>query len=398
MDMIGMLSAWSPVVATVTLVSTGILAIIYAVGSLLSNEQMKKWASIEAVEVIYSIIIIAVALFIFALADSAAEGVIGAVHPGGPALCTALISHPDYHGLPCHLAVSKNFFHSIFDEGQDFSWGILRSYMWFSIFSSFGISNDFFEHTFGSASFSPFVGFFDVPLAVYGLMFDYSMKALMIAKFQEALVVFIGNSLSPVLFVVGAVLRAFPLSRKLGGLLMAIAVSLYYVYPIFFVMGSVVFDSIALRAPNGDVFGITYADLSSVQASPDYDLSTIYTEEQLESGEAFLDYSAQVGNVCQQERADAEGKIEQTSAWSNTLSKMDWEVFVPMSVDGMMGTMGGGVFGNYFRGGIIDGTSRLVFFTFFFSFIGIMATIASIKSLSPILGGDIEIAGLTHLV
>jgi hypothetical protein len=41
---------------------------------------------------------------------------------------------------------------------------------------------------------------------------------------------------------------------------------------------------------------------------------------------------------------------------------------------------------------------RMVFFSLFFSFLAVMSTIAAIKGLSPLFGGDVEIAGLTHLV
>ena len=52
----------------------------------------------------------------------------------------------------------------------------------------------------------------------------------------------------------------------------------------------------------------------------------------------------------------------------------------------------------YKQGGPVDALSRIAFFSAFFSLFGILATIASIRSLSVTFGGDIEIAGLTHLI
>ena len=46
----------------------------------------------------------------------------------------------------------------------------------------------------------------------------------------------------------------------------------------------------------------------------------------------------------------------------------------------------------------LDLLARLMFFSTFFSFIAVIATIANIKVLSPMLGGDVEIAGLTRLI
>ena len=52
----------------------------------------------------------------------------------------------------------------------------------------------------------------------------------------------------------------------------------------------------------------------------------------------------------------------------------------------------------YKEGGPVDALARIAFFSAFFSLFGILATIASIRSLSVTFGGDIEIAGLTHLI
>jgi hypothetical protein len=49
-------------------------------------------------------------------------------------------------------------------------------------------------------------------------------------------------------------------------------------------------------------------------------------------------------------------------------------------------------------GGVIDATARLVFFSMFFTLLSVFATVGAIKGLSPLLGGDTEIAGLTHLI
>ena len=49
-------------------------------------------------------------------------------------------------------------------------------------------------------------------------------------------------------------------------------------------------------------------------------------------------------------------------------------------------------------GGVIDATARFVFFSMFFALLSIFSTVAATRSLSPLLGGDIELAGLTHLL
>ncbi len=421
MDPIGtLLAIWVPVIAAAVLVSIALSALIYAVGSFLNNEQVKANARMGVVEAFYSIVILVLAGMLFSLANGVAEGVIDASHPA-PNICSSpIFSSPAYQDLPCHLAFAKSFLNSLFAQGADHGFGMLRTNIWFSFISSIGISIDFKEHSMGSPSMSPFSGIFDMPSSTYSYMFDFTSKALMLTKFQEIFISFIGISLGPVLFVVGTVLRAFNLSRRLGGLLMAIAVSLYYVYPIFMVMGGIVFDSIAAAAPDNKVLSAMYVDMGPLYP-PGYtsDGQMIgeagFTDEQIASGEALQAYGGALESICQPTSdEDFDAATTEVSAWTDSLAEMDWWSFATgktfSSIRGFLSpsglTAGGSeatrdsllIQGITGKRGIIDNTSRLVFFSFFFSFLSIMSTIAAIKGISGMLGGDIEIAGLTHLV
>ena len=318
------------------------------------------------------------------------------------------------------IAFSKSFLSTLFAQGADHGYGMLRTNIWFSIISSISISIDFKEHSHGSPSMSPFGGIFEMPSSTYSYMFDFTSKALMLTKFQEIFISFIGISLGPILFVVGTALRAFNLSRRLGGLLMAIAISLYYVYPIFLVMGGIVFDSIAAAAPDNKVLSAMYVDLGPLYPpgyTSDEDMieQAGFTDEQIESGEALQVYGESLESICQPTSdEDFDAATAEISAWTDNLAELDWWSFATgkafsdirgfLSPSGL--TKGGsevtrdsflmqGITG---KRGIIDNTSRLVFFSFFFSFLSIMSTIAAIRGISGMLGGDIEIAGLTHLV
>ena len=48
--------------------------------------------------------------------------------------------------------------------------------------------------------------------------------------------------------------------------------------------------------------------------------------------------------------------------------------------------------------GVLENTAKLLIYATFIPFIVLMGTIAFIKGLSPLLGGDVEIAGITHLI
>ena len=48
--------------------------------------------------------------------------------------------------------------------------------------------------------------------------------------------------------------------------------------------------------------------------------------------------------------------------------------------------------------GVLENTAKLLIYSTFVPFIALMATISFVKGLSPLLGGDVEIAGITHLI
>ncbi|MCL6089353.1 MAG: hypothetical protein M1530_04305 [Candidatus Marsarchaeota archaeon] len=48
--------------------------------------------------------------------------------------------------------------------------------------------------------------------------------------------------------------------------------------------------------------------------------------------------------------------------------------------------------------GVIDNVAKIMIFSLIAPFIAIMVMLAFIKVLSPLLGGDVEIAGLTKLI
>ena len=76
---------------------------------------------------------------------------------------------------------------------------------------------------------------------------------------------------------------------------------------------------------------------------------------------------------------------QREEAWFGEISKVAW--YDRFWIGGM-----------FKAGGIVDTLARLAFFSVFFALLGALATIAAIKNLSIMLGGETEIAGLTHLI
>lgn len=400
-----------PLAGAVILVTVSFISLAYMLGSLLSNEQLKAWARLELTEAFYSAIIIALAFSIFALADTSIESFLNSpgVHPGPP-ICTKLHAYPEYDDYPCHIAVAKNFFSTVFDQSSTYLYSILRQYSRFSLLASVGMNWETIEHSMGSVSFTPFAPYLQIPMAIYSYLFDFGVRSLILLKMQEILLGFINGSVFPVFFVAGAVLRAFPAMRRLGGLMMATAVSLYYVFPAFYVLGSAVFTGMILATPTGEVMEAPDIDFSALNmpyqdpvvttgpngVSMEYTdtQGTTYTRTQQELSSGQLLTLDQSENICKPP-AEKDSGFDVLGEWTYFVGLMAKLLAAPVS-----GVAWGDQFDEWVFGGngIVMGMGRMVFFSLFFSFLAVMSTIAAIKSLSPLFGGDVEIAGLTHLV
>lgn len=382
-----------PVAGAVIMVTVALIALAYMVGSLLSNDQVRAWARMELTEAFYSAVIIALAFSIFYLADTSIAAFLDSpgVHPGPP-VCTHLRSYPEYDQYPCHIAVAKSFLSTVFDHGSTYLYSIIRQYSQFAFLASIGLNVETIEHSMGSMSFSPFSAYLQVPIAIYSYIFDFGVRSLILLKFQEMLLGLINGSIFPVFFVSGAVLRAFPALRRIGGLMMAIAVSFYYVFPAFYVLGSAVYAGMIQATPTGEVLMAPVVDFSALNLPyQDPDMSA-YTKEELASGEHLT--LTQEANICRPP-AEKQSGFDALGEWASFVELMAVNIAAPVSGVAWGEQFDGWVFGN---NGIVMGIGRMVFFSLFFSFLSVMSTIAAIKGLSPLFGGDVEIAGLTHLV
>ena len=414
-----------PLAGILLMLVLSLVALAYMLGSLFSNEQVKTWARMELTEVFYSAVILALGISILTLTDSSIAAFINGSHPMLPGsqmgVCDQLRSFPDYADLPCHIGIAKNFFSTVFDQGVFYLYTLLRQYNRFAYLAGISVTADSVAHVVGSVSFSPFSAYLHIPISVYGYMFDFGIRSLMLLKFQEILIEFVNDSIFPTFFVVGTILRAFPVMRRLGGLMMAIGICFYYVFPAFYGLGSAVFTGMMIAdisnggLNNGDGYVMDWAE---IKFDPQMNMDALAPEAQLQQryangevtvvdpatgasydqdaiarGDPFV-FNEQNSNMCRPSEDNRAG-FGAWDEWTGFVGLLLKLIFFPFS-----GFAWGENFDEWILGehGIVNGVARMVFFSFFFSFLSVMSTIAAIKGLSPLLGGDTEIAGLTHLV
>jgi hypothetical protein len=212
----------------------------------------------------------------------------------------------------------------------------------------------------------PFAGL-GIPVESLKSALDILVKVMMLLKLQQILLNYIELALFPILFVMGIVLRTFFFTRKLGGLLIALAIGLYIVYPMVYViahgMWMTTIDKV--RDPNSLTTDIRSSILKTqLDTDPRYDLNNLLydpgdanNEERLAN---FRENSGGLGIDLGKNIIDGEWLIGER--------------------------------------GVLEKTGILLVYATFVPFIALMTTIGFVRGLSVLLGGDVEIAGLTHLL
>lgn len=433
--------SWVWVAAAAFSIMTAFIALVYALGSILLNEKMKTWAKMELVEVFYSAIIISAALGAIPVIDGVVQGSLGVSNLGDGEhpitqwwvrdseaglkeeefvdICGEDMVRAEYsvyqNLTSCHVRLATYYLRTIFGEARDFAYMIYRSYIWSSMASEFSINVESAFEQAGFFTWTPWRGFFTMGNVIKELSFDWAMKIMQLTKFQELLVRFTATALFPGLFITGAILRTLVFTRRLGGLLLAIGIALYFVFTSFYSFGALIM--LHLKFVAAPAWEVSDANKHGTNDPPI--MNTIYvtgdipmpggtvTDAEMEaqylyfdtmSEEEFADYVEGEGfapdidlgkQLSEAEKEEAfETSQEGFSTWFGDVSRQSM-------IDKVAGVLGP----SYWRSnGFLDVLARLVFFSLFFSLFGIIGTIAAIRSLAMTFGGDIEIAGLTRLI
>ncbi|NYZ74009.1 hypothetical protein H0O00_02615 [Candidatus Micrarchaeota archaeon] len=468
MGLIEMWGSWVGFAGIALGISTVLVAIVYMLSEFLMNDRMKGWAKLELAEIFYSALIISMAITTLPLIDAVVQGaLLGTGTTGtGTAGCaggvtTTWIATTDYgHYTPsktyecldicgapiaaspnsvyngiesCHMRLGIWYMRELFDETKNLAFDTYLSYIWTSMWSEFTINIEFVFEKAGFFTFTPWKGFFTMGNKVKEMCFDWAMKLMMLLKFQEVTLSFIAKAVFPAFFVIGAILRTFTMTRRLGGLLLAIAIALYFVFPAFYAFGALVMLDIkngvwqewtdqdnpanpcnnilqanpddcadppianvmyinaTIPMPGGNGQGYTtWASREKLNYYEGMDAETYlkYIEEGKDSANDATIMNFDLSKNVQATDEEKKQKFEEVSssmdAWKKSAESEN-------KIDDFLSIA-------WTRNGPVDTLARLTFWAVFFSLFSIIGTIAAIRSLSITFGGDIEIAGLTRLI
>lgn len=416
-------------------IAISLASLVYLVGSFLLNDKIKLWAKMELYEIFFSAVIIVLIFMLVSVATDITNLALN-IGAGGTSVTSAYIKIPTASGYTeeyvdlcsdrpifgyenigaCHLRLAIYYFRTLYDEGRVFGYNILRTYSWTSFFSELSVTIQIITEKMGMVMWAPWRGLFVMRNQALEFSFTWITLLMGLNKFQEIFLKFFAVATFPALVVLGGLLRTFTFTRRLGGLLLGIAIAIYFIYSAIYALGGLLIIEIKNEArgawlANNDAnpYGsndppiintlfirkgdsITVGGVGILGSYDDVEKEMLRLDwqkeydEQAREGELRknvappMDLGQKIGDN------EKEGLLEKISSFiKNLFSFLSGRNFLLDRT-------------TWNDGGHIEVTARFTFFSILFSLFAIFGTIASIRSLTMTLGGDIELAGLTRLI
>jgi hypothetical protein len=399
-------------------ISVFLSSIAYMVGTALGDERIKGWGRFEVYEIFYSgvlgVLIASSWMVMIGLSDDIAKS----LDPQG-----YLFALSERDNEPIFLTMAQTYMREIYGEIAYLYTEISKvaSITMFLDSISYSVIAAQLKNVGGSISFSLcplFVGPFNFLMQNITEML---IRVGVITVLQAAILGFI-KSVMPAFIGVGFALRILGPTRKLGGLMMAIGLMLYFVFPMFYVFGSGIYHSLdpvekfaGMRiAKFNSYFGTISIFGSSVSYDKEFDEKLKLYNDYIKSGKLeemnTQELEAGLGQNLQEINREFSGF--DISIPGATRVILDCLLSAPELLGNLVcisrvsaqawnyGILSPFVYDNkvFISEIMFEILANLLFFTTVFSFMALMAMIAGIKGLSPLLGGDVEIAGLTHFI
>lgn len=404
------------------LLMTSVAVITYLLGIFLSNNKLIAWGKKEIVQALFSVvtfwlIIVMVGLVIEPTIEQLLVGSSLSVVPkanlvinsdfknGGvwdaaatdrKCIITKEGNDGNYLEYPVHICIGMKFLDdSSYITEQMMSY-ILLHYNVVKFGETFG-----FKSGLGTGSerieITPLKGA-SIQIEMLEFIWDLLLKSLIFLRLQMVFIDLITQILFPVFLVGGIIMRSFYFTRKLGGFFIAASLSLYFVFPSMYIIGHRVLyetDNFIGINSEGNLQGkyIGY-DIDKLKENAKTNMNDGSDNDIPLYAPKSWDWLEKTFDVFGEDR---EGGLRYiTTAIKQYVRLMYQSVTLSLQLivedkyaDEMVLTQENGVY--HF-------TAKILVLTVVIPFISLMTTIAAIKGLGPIFGGDAEIAGLSRFL
>ena len=297
-----------------------------------------------------------------------------------------------------HLNVARAKLGMFYNDVRVLAKGALRAYDWMDFISDLKGSSGLYEST------VVYMAHTGVHAIIYSECFDILSNVLIFIKFQELFLFMNAVYFFPPFLYFGLILRILPFTRKLGGLLLGICLSLFFVLPYLYIAGWIIIDaapgfgtkyiidtsSIVFTFFSFNVVGedntqtpIDVGDFAKEQLMKDLEDnpttppvrdSSVYGYQELVDENGNLKENVEVGIGSEQiQYEDSKNLYGDSKDYLTKQSERKNNSFVEI-------------------------VARVVLSVIFVTVFALVGTISAIKEISAFFGGDVEIAGLTRLI
>jgi len=375
---------WEAVAWLTVLISFFVTSLAFMVGRGFGLREIESWGKEELYQAIASAVILGAFMGVVAIMEESSKQLAGDILTAGftaTTFGTGVALRWQYNGdssvrwskisyggaigrevacgandpqAACHFYIARAFLGSTFEKLSEQAREAAKLYNYFILMDtmSVGFSVNILAKlvTFGFAT--PIMGGHSIYYETIETIFSMMAKMLLLLKFQEISLMYIERGIFPGMMVAGLIFRSIWFMRKLGGLLLALAIGLYTIFPFMYVLSWYTMDASQAR----------------------YDVSAL--KDYLEGR------SAAVEGALLEEKTGGEAELFGAVVFSG-----DDAFFTKWRPDGSV---------EYY--GMADLAGRYALIAMATPMIALFVLLGFVRELSGFLGGDIEIAGLTRII
>ncbi len=213
------ISALIGVMAAILLISIAAM-----VGYSFNINEVKAFVDVELMQCVVSVLLIGSIIGMMLFFDVLAGQIVGS-NSMIPVHCTS--------NEPCYITAAKTYLDKLYEIGNSYAKDALMKSVNAQASANAGITNTMNAWYFGFAGTNLRLNAGrSIEAERAGAVFDSMSKMLASIYAQKYFIDVVSFGLAPILLLLGILLRTFFFTRKLGGLLLAIALSLFIVYPL----------------------------------------------------------------------------------------------------------------------------------------------------------------------
>jgi hypothetical protein len=402
---------WEGLVGLALLIVVLLLSIGYMAAVFMSDDRLKAWVVRELGQVFLSAVIIVAAVALVASLDSWMQVLsLASSDPGWHTYVKSLCCAPGSagcaptatslaRGRACHIEVATDYLQVLYETARHDASTYLSNYGWFAFLSNLSVSATLVLKFLAALSLKPFAGL-ELAAEFFSHLFDLAIKTMFLLRAQQIFLDFLWYPLFPVMLSMGLVLRIFYFTRKLGGMLIALSLSLYIVFPMFYVLCNAILWGFMTHATAGsyehfgstfnsdpNAGGIAMPGFTGTELAPQQRASSVFLQPS-------LDFD--ICNSATQSQNDAMGAaMDNIRGSMPSIEGGTWYSTILDFVSGAGRFSTNSAFG---IGGPIANLALLMVFTLFLPFLALMTALAAFKAFSPLIGGDVEIQLLSKLI